>query len=112
MRCPICDGELVDVRVRIIGDLTARLPWQMHAGRCPEHGWFQAEMISKPPREIFAVNRPGGIARRVIIDRQAIYAFPTIWDAMDSRQTVDPLDPTYWKVDWDRLRLPVPTGNP
>jgi hypothetical protein len=105
MRCPICAGELVDVRIRDIGDVTASLLWQMHAGRCPEHGWFQAEFISKPPREIFPVNRPGGIAREVDVEGLAIYAFPTIWDSMDSRLQVDPLDPRYWAVDWDKLKL-------
>jgi hypothetical protein len=111
LRCPICNSELVDVRVRDIGDVTANLLWQMHAGRCPEHGWFQAEFISKPPREIFPVNRPGGIARRVTIEGRDIFAFPTIWDAMDSRQDVDPLDPKYWQVDWDRLHIPAPVSS-
>ncbi len=105
MRCPICGGELVDVRVRDIGDVTADLLWQMHAGRCPEHDWFQAELISKPPREIFPVNRPGGTARTVIVDGVETYAFPTIWNSMDSRQKVDPLDPKYWEVDWGLLNV-------
>mgnify|MGYP000032393180 FL=1 len=108
MRCPLCGRELVDVRIRHIGDVTARLPWQLHAGRCPEHGWFQAEVISKPPREIFPVNRPGGIARRVVIEGKEIYAFPTIWNSLDTRQEVDPLDPRYWVVDWDRLGVRPP----
>jgi hypothetical protein len=111
LRCPICGSELVDVRVRDLGDVTAHLLWQMHAGRCPEHGWFQAEFISKPPREIFPVNRPGGTVRRVTLNGRDIYAFPTIWDAMDSRQVVDPLDPTYWQVDWDRLQIPAPAAK-
>lgn len=110
MRCPICSGELVDVRIRDIGNVTAQLLWQMHAGRCPEHGWFQAEFISKPPREIFPVNRPGGIARRVTIDGVDIFAFPTVWDAMDSRQHVDPLDPRYWQVDWSQLHVKEPAA--
>lgn len=105
MRCPICGGELVDVQVRDIGDVTADLLWQMHAGRCPEHGWFQAEFISKPPREIFPVNRPGGSTRHVDINGVDVYAFPTIWNAMDKRQKVDPLDPKYWAVDWGQMNV-------
>ncbi|HUY99004.1 MAG TPA: hypothetical protein VMU89_01545 [Thermomicrobiaceae bacterium] len=105
MRCPICERDLDDVRIRDIGSVTAHLLWQMHAGRCPEHGWFQAEVISKPPREIFPVNRPGGVARRVLVDGQLVFAFPTVWNAMDSRQKVDPLDPLYWKVDWELMRI-------
>ncbi|MBX5444856.1 hypothetical protein [Sphaerobacter sp.] len=104
MRCPICDRELVDVRIRHIGTVTANLPWQMHAGRCPEHGWFQAEVISKPPREIFPVNRPGGVVRRVEIDGREYFSFPTVWKSMDPRQDVDPFDPRYWEVDWDQIR--------
>ncbi len=111
MRCPICGRELVDVKIRNIGDVTAHLLWQMHAGRCPEHGWFQAEAIGKPPREIFPVNRPGGVARRVTIDGREIFAFPTVWDSMDPRQQVDPLDPDLWQVDWGRLRIPAPASR-
>lgn len=111
MRCPLCDGDLVDIRVRNIGDVTARLLWQLHAGRCPEHGWFQAEIISKPPREIFPVNRPGGVARRLEIDGQPVFSFPTVWDSRgEFRQVVDPLDPELWKVDWDRVRI-APTAS-
>lgn len=109
MRCPICGGELDDVRVRDIGDVTAHLLWQMHAGRCPEHGWFQAEFISKPPREIFPVNRPGGTTRTVDVNGVPIYAFPTIWNSMDVRQKVDPLDPKYWEVDWDEINSDTQT---
>lgn len=105
MRCPICERELEDVRVRDIGSVTAHLLWQLHAGRCPDHGWFQAEIISKPPREIFPVNRPGGVARRVTVDGREFFQLPTVWDAMDARQQVDPFDPTYWKVDWERLKV-------
>jgi hypothetical protein len=105
LRCPICDGELADTRVRNIGDVTANLLWQIHAGRCPEHGWFQTEVISKPPREIFPVHRLGGATRRVEIDGREVYAFPTVWNSIDPRQDVDPFDPQYWKVDWDRVRL-------
>lgn len=103
MRCPICDRELVDVRVRTIGAVTAQLPWQMHAGRCEAHGWFQAETISKPPREIFPVSRPGGVVRRVTIEGREIFSFPTVWDSMDPRQEVDPYDPRFWAIDWARL---------
>ncbi len=103
MRCPICGGELVDVRVRDIGDVTAHLLWQMHAGRCPEHGWFQAEFISKPPREIFPVDRPGGTAHQVTVNGVVVYAFPTVWSAMDVRQKADPLDPKLWEVDWNQV---------
>jgi hypothetical protein len=109
LRCPLCDGELVDIRIRNIGDVTAHLLWQIHAGRCPEHGWFQAEVISRPPREIFPVNRPGGIARRVLVDGKEFYQFPTIWNAMDPRQQVDPFEERYWKVDWSSLRVEAPT---
>lgn len=105
MRCPICERELVDVRVRDIGSVTAHLLWQMHAGRCPEHGWFQAEVISRPPREIFPVSRPGGVARRISVGDLEFFQLPTIWDSMDARQQVDPFDPQYWKVDWARLKV-------
>ncbi len=105
MRCPICGGELVDVQVRDIGDVTAHLLWQMHSGRCTEHGWFQAELISKPPREIFPVDRPGGSARHVVVNGVSIYAFPTVWTTLESRQKVDPLDPKYWEVDWGQINV-------
>jgi hypothetical protein len=91
------------VQVRPLGAVTADLTWELHAGQCPTHGWFQAEVVSKPPREIFAVARPGGIAREVLIDGQPIYAFPTVWDAMDRRSRVDMYDPRLWAVDWSRL---------
>jgi hypothetical protein len=111
LRCPICDSELADTRVRRIGDVTAHMLWQIHSGRCPEHGWFQAEVISKPPREIFPVNRPGGVARRVVIDGRDVYAFPTIWNSMNPHQEVDPLDPELWRIDWSRLRLRSPVAG-
>lgn len=111
MRCPICDRELVDVRVRNIGAVTAHLLWQMHAGRCPEHGWFQAEMISTPPREIFPVNRPGGIARRIMVDGREFFSLPTVWDSMDARQKVDPFEERYWRVDWKRLGVAAPAAT-
>ncbi len=114
LRCPLCRSELEDVVVRHLGQVTARLPWQLHAGRCPQHGWFQAEVISRPPREIFPVNRPGGIARRIVLEGKEIYAFPTIWNRLDTRQEVDPFDPRFWLVDWERLgvRPPAPATRP
>ncbi len=111
MRCPICEGNLINVRVRNIGDVTVHILWQMHSGQCPAHGWFQAEIVGKPPREIFPVTRPGGTARPVMIDSRPVYAFPTIWNSMDPRQKVDPLDPRYWQVDWERIRVPSAAGR-
>jgi hypothetical protein len=112
LRCPLCEGELVDARIQHIGDVTARLIWQIHAGRCPEHGWFQAEVISRPPREIFPVNRPGGIARRVVIDGKDFYAFPTIWNSLDPLEhRADPLDAKYWAIDWDHMRVAAPSTS-
>ena len=101
--CPICENELVDVRITPLGQVTAGLVWEMHAGRCREHGWFQAEMISKPPREIFPVTRPGGVARQIMIGGRPVYSFPTVWDAIGGRRPVDPYDPDLWAVDWARL---------
>lgn len=101
LRCPICGQELVDVQIRDLGGITADIVWQVHAGRCPLDGWFQAEVVSRPPREIFPVDRPFGVARRVIIGNDEVYAFSTVWnDAENSvkRSRVDPLDPQYWKV--------------
>ena len=101
MRCPICQGELQDTLVRDLGGVTADLIWQLHAGRCPEHGWFQTEVISRPPWEIFAVNKPFGVARRLVINGRDVYSFPTVWNDLPpeaKRQRVDPLDPRYWRV--------------
>jgi hypothetical protein len=101
LRCPICKGGLGSVLVRDIGGVTANLDWQIHAGECPEHGWFQAEVISKPPREIFAVHKPFGTARRLIVDGREIFSFPTTWSELppaEKRQRVDPLDPRYWEA--------------
>ncbi len=101
MRCPICQGELQDTLVRDLGGVTADLFWQLHAGRCPEHGWFQTEVISRPPWEIFAVNKPFGVARRLVINGRDVYSFPTVWNDLPpeaKRQRVDPLDPRYWRV--------------
>jgi hypothetical protein len=101
LRCPICGRELEETIVRDIGGVTADLFWQIHAGRCPEHGWFQAEVISRPPREIFPVNKPFGVARRVIVDGREFFSFPTVWDRLPPAQQrirVDPLDPRFWQV--------------
>ena len=87
--------------MRDIGGVTADLFWQVHAGRCPEHGWFQTEVISRPPREIFPVNKPFGTARRVIVDGRELFSFPTVWNSLpreQQRQKVDPLDARYWKI--------------
>ncbi len=101
MRCPICDCELHNVLIRDLGGITADLIWQLHAGECPEHGWFQAEVISRPPREIFPVDRPFGVARRLVVDGEELYAFATVWNDVPPEQTrrrIDPLDPRYWRV--------------
>ncbi len=106
MRCPICDGQLGNVIIRDIGGgLTAGTTWQIHAGQCPEHGWFQTEVISRPPREIFPVNKPFGAARRVIVDGREVFSFPTVWDRLppeQQRAKVDPFDARYWQVDRSR----------
>lgn len=101
MRCPICGRELEDTLIRDLGGVTADLAWQLHAGRCPEHGWFQAEVISRPPREIFAVNKPFGVARRLTVNGQEVFSFPTVWNSLPAdqqRRRVDPFDPAYWQV--------------
>ncbi len=101
MRCPICDRDLERVLVRDIGGVTGDLDWQIHAGQCPEHGWFQAEVISRPPREIFPVEKPFGVARRLVVDGQEVFSFPTAWSdlsPLEKRQRVNPFDPQYWEV--------------
>ena len=101
MRCPVCDQSLEKVMIRDLGGITADLVWQLHAGQCPEHGWFQCEVISKPPREIFPVERPFGMTRRMEIDGEEIYAFATVWNDLtpaEKRSPVDPFDRAYWKV--------------
>lgn len=103
LRCPVCQGPLRNVRITQLGGVTADLRWELHAGKCPEHGWFQAETISRPPREIFAVDRPGGIARRFDMAGKALYAFPTVFNRHDPLIEVDQYDPRYWEVDWARL---------
>lgn len=101
MRCPICDGELTETRVRDIGGVTADLNWQVHAGLCPEHGWFQCEVISRPPREIFPVDRPFGTAQRLVVNGVEVFSFSTVYnDAPPDvrRSRIDPFDPRWWKV--------------
>jgi hypothetical protein len=101
LRCPICGRALEDTLVRDIGGVTADLVWQVHAGRCPEHGWFQTEVISRPPREIFPVSKPFGAVRRVVVNGTEIFSFPTVWGSLppeQQRQRVDPFDARYWQV--------------
>lgn len=101
LRCPVCARELRDIYIRDLGGITADLVWEVHAGECPEHGWFQAEVISRPPREIFPVTRPFGVARRMVVDGEEIFAFPTVWNDVPSevkRSRVDPFDERYWQV--------------
>lgn len=101
LRCPICEGSLSNTAIRDIGGVTADIIWQVHAGECPEHGWFQAEIVSRPPREIFPVDRPFGIARRLVIDGEEIFAFETVWSfepPKGVRQRVDPFEPRYWRA--------------
>lgn len=103
LRCPITGEKLENVQIIPLGLVTAGLTWELHAGRSDKYGWFQAEVISTPPREIFPVTRPGGTARTFIIDGKPVYSFPTLWDATNRRQPVDRYDPHYWQVDWSRL---------
>lgn len=102
--CPVCGGDLVDTRIRTLGTITRNTAWEMHIGRCEEHGWFQAEIVGKPPREIFAVHKPFGKSRRMVIDGEEYYQFPTTWNDVDfetrmNKQNLDldPLDPQFWK---------------
>lgn len=104
LKCPVCDAKLRHPQIISLGAVTADLPWELHAGECPEHGWFQAEVISRPPREIFPVSRPGGVARQFTIGGRPAYAFPTVWNNSESAiQRVDPYDERFWAVDWTRL---------
>ena len=101
LRCPICGSELEETLIRDAGGVTAGLFWQIHAGRCPEHGWFQTEVISRPPREIFPVNKPFGAARRVVVDGREVFSFPTVWNTLPlekQRERVDPLDARFWQI--------------
>lgn len=100
LRCPICEGALEKTMVRDLGHPNAYRQWQLHAGRCPEHGWFQAEVVGRPPREIFAVTQPMGAVRRLVIDGREVYQFPTVWNDVPGNEQLsptDPLDPQYWK---------------
>jgi hypothetical protein len=103
LRCPVCGSGLEHEQISQLGAVTANIPWELHAGFCPEHGWFQAEVISRPPREIFPVTRPGGVARAFTIDGKPAYSFPTIWNSQVAVRAVDPYDASYWEVDWSRL---------
>lgn len=99
MHCPICGRDLTNVIIRDLGGVTASIIWQLHAGECPEHGWFQTEFVSRPPREIFAVTRPFGAARRVVLNGREYYSFSTAWNdltAEEKRKPVNPLDSRYW----------------
>lgn len=101
MTCPVCGQALTNTLIRDLGGVTADLIWQVHAGQCPEHGWFQAEVISRPPREIFPVNKPFGVARRMEVGGKEVFSFPTVWNNLppdQQRQQVDPFDPAYWKI--------------
>lgn len=100
MRCPICESELRNVLVRDLGGVTAGIVWQLHAGECPDHGWFQTEIVSRPPREIFPVTKPFGAARRLVIEGREIFSFSTVWNDVppqERRKRVDPLDAQYWR---------------
>jgi hypothetical protein len=101
LTCPICGDALAETLIRDLGGVTYDLTWQLHAGRCPEHGWFQTEVISRPPREIFAVNKPFGVVRRMIVDGEEVFSFPTVWNDLpnaEPRRRVDPFDRRYWQV--------------
>lgn len=103
MRCPICGGELTNVHIRDMGGVTAKVLWKIHAGKCPEHGWFQAEFTGDPPREIFPVKQPFGTARRVVIDGKEYFEFFTNWGKAEIEDRhfydVDPLDPEMWATE-------------
>lgn len=103
LTCPVCGGDLVETGIRTLGTITRNTAWEMHSGRCEEHGWFQAEIVGKPPRDIFAVTRPFGASRRLVVGDTEYYQFPTVWNdvdfetRMDKSNGIDPLDATYWK---------------
>lgn len=101
MHCPICDSDLSRVIVRDLGGVTASIIWQLHAGECSEHGWFQTEVVSRPPREIFAVTKPFGAARRIVVDGVEHFAFSTVWNDLEPAQRrlpVDPLEEKFWQT--------------
>lgn len=105
MRCPLCHASLGKVIVRDIGSVSPRSVWQIHVGECAEHGWFQTEVVRRPPREIFPVTRPFGAARRVVVHGHEYYAFSTAWNEIsgeDRRKPTDPLEEKYWEP------LPLP----
>lgn len=86
--------------IRDLGSPNAYRQWQLHAGRCPEHGWFQAEVVGRPPREIFPVTKPFGAARRMIVNGEEVYQFPTIWNDVPEKvrlSPVDPLEAKFWE---------------
>lgn len=101
--CPICEGKLVETSIRDLGAITRETRWEMHIGRCEEHGWFQAEVVGRPPREIFAVHKPFGASRRMLVNGREYYQFPTVWNDVDFEERmwkhdpIDPLDAQYWK---------------
>ncbi len=103
LTCPVCGGSLAQTMIRQLGTVTRNTVWEMHAGKCEEHGWFQAEVVGKPPRDIFAVSRPFGASRRLVVDDREVYQFPTVWNdagfdvRMNKEKPVDPLDAQYWK---------------
>jgi len=108
LKCPVCGSKLVDTRISAMGsDISTHLRWHMHSGRCEEHGWFQAETVGRPPRDIFAVTRPFGTSRRFVINGREYHQFPTLWNdvefhermnRMSKANRVDPLDPQYWEA--------------
>lgn len=103
LTCPICGGGLEKTMIRTLGTVTRNTAWELHAGHCTEHGWFQAEIVGQPPREIFAVHRPFGASRRIVLGDSEIYQFPTVWSRVDfsthmnKEKPVDPLDAELWK---------------
>lgn len=103
LKCPVCGGDLVETSIRTLGTITLNTAWEMHIGRCEEHGWFQAEVVGRPPREIFAVTKPFGASRRLVVGDTEYYQFPTAWNdveldfRMNKEAPVDPLDAQYWK---------------
>src|SRR3990170_1525754 len=86
MRCQICGGALGNVLIRDLGGVTAAVTWQIHAGQCSDHGWFQTEVVSRPPREIFAVTRPFGAARRVVVNGREHFSFSTSWNDVPAQE--------------------------
>ncbi len=101
MRCPICNAMLTKVMVRDLGGITAGTIWQVHAGECVDHGWFQTEVVSRPPREIFAVTKPFGAARRVVVNGREHFSFSTVWNDLpgdERRKPTNPLEEKYWRV--------------